>query len=173
MTPEFKNDSRIRIFQVKISIFQMSIIQIKFMKFSLHNLMNFLKVRKKKLNRRQNLWNWRQNLWYWRQNLQNWRQNQNPILASRTPGGRVANPSRFSLKPFPRKPCVKHGSDFGVLERDKKFPNSSYAVQKVPKLEEARCSKNSKNRGAQFKAKKYPKVIYWSEFATFLPCSSS
>ena len=43
MTPEFKNDSRIRIFQVKISIFQMSIIQIKFMKFSLHYLMNFLK----------------------------------------------------------------------------------------------------------------------------------
>jgi hypothetical protein len=46
-----------------------------------------------------------------------------------------------------------------------KFQNSRRAVQKLQKIE-ARCSKNAKNRGAQFKAKKYPKAIYWSEFAT-------
>jgi hypothetical protein len=38
----------------------------------------------------------------------------------------------------------------------------------MPKIE-ARCSKNAKNRGAQFKAKKYPKAIYWSKFATIVP----
>jgi hypothetical protein len=43
------------------------------------------------------------------------------------------------------------------------FLNSRRAVQKIPKLEEARCSKNAENRGAQFKAKKYSKAIYWLE----------
>jgi hypothetical protein len=60
-----------------------------------------------------------------------------------------------------------------ALKNTKAMVSSNFLNTPLSKLEEARCSKNAKNRGAQFKAKKYPKAIYWSEFATFLPCSSS
>jgi hypothetical protein len=66
---------------------------------------------------------------------------------------------------------------FSTRAVQKKFPISRRAVQRITKISRravqriipklgARCSKNDKNRGAQFKAKKYPKAIYWSEFAT-------